>query len=333
MSQNSTVGFAGKSALFTPSEVDKLMRIEFERAQRYTYSVACLLIQVDHLQALHTVHGFESREEVLHEVVELVKRVTRAGDLLGYLVEDRLLAIFPHTSSKAVKALADRLLLGARSIPFRGGTGTIRVTLSIGVSHNEGQGSLSFETLKRVAEEGLVVADAGGGDRWAETELYGLFEKQRAGRGAEPAPAASLDEVARDPSYRAKLERMVARDGDLERAVAELVEEILSRAVSEAHEDLARSPAPADESHEDAYRREIDLLQRRVAKLTESLGLSEQEIRRLRKLKNVEDGVASVYRDVQGLDGQEEHAELKRELMQRIFEANLDLQGKRRTAG
>ena len=31
----------------------------------------------------------------------------------------------------------------------------------------------------RVAEEGLSVADQGGGDRYVETELYQLFEKKR----------------------------------------------------------------------------------------------------------------------------------------------------------
>jgi diguanylate cyclase (GGDEF)-like protein len=328
----STLGFAGSpTSLFTPSEVRKLMRIEFERAQRYRYAVSCMVIQVDRLEHLHTVHGFESKTEVLQRVVDLVRSATRAGDLLGYLVEDRLVCIFPHTSARAVRGLSERLLSTSRALVFQVGPASLRITLSIGVSHNEHPGELSFETLKRVAEEGLAVADAAGGDRWAETELYGIYEAQRS-REEQPAPAPALPQT-QESGYRGALERMVAEDGDLERAVGELVEDLLERASREARDELAAeqasAPPEADPEKELAYQREIDLLRRRVGKLTESLGLTEQELLRLREFKGEDDGLSSVYREVQGLSLEDAKSELKKHLMSSIFEANLDLQSKR----
>ncbi|MEL6908494.1 MAG: diguanylate cyclase, partial [Planctomycetota bacterium] len=81
MPNSATLSFSRTGrGLFTRDEIRQLMQIEFERAARYSYPIACMLIQVDHLAQLQTVHGHESKEEVLMNVVELVKGATRAGD-------------------------------------------------------------------------------------------------------------------------------------------------------------------------------------------------------------------------------------------------------------
>lgn len=331
----STFSFSGSTpSLFTPEEVEQLMRIEFERAQRYKYAVSCLVIEVDRLDQLHTVHGFEAKGEVIGRVVELVREATRAGDLLGYQVEDRLLCVFPHTGAKAVRGLCDRLLRSARDLTFQVGHASLRVTLSVGLAHNEHTSDIAFETLKKVAMEGLSVATAAGGDRWAETELYGLMQSS-----IEEEPVPDIATAFNAPeNYRKTLERMVAEDGDLERAVADLAEQMLQRATAEAREEL-QTPEPASppggegSDEADQYKREIELLRRRVSKLTESLGLTEAELSRLRSMKSVDDGLSSIYREVQGLSMEDARTELKKELMSSIFEANLDLQSKQKEAG
>ena len=347
MSDSSTLGFVGeRSGLFTRDEVDRLMRVEFERARRYSYPVACLLVQVDRLEEIHTVHGYESKQEVLEAVVKLVRRETRDGDLLGYVVDDRLLVMCPHTTARSSGSMADRFLVAAHSLAFGYGGASLRISLSIGLAHNDRKGvrGVTFDTLRQVAEEGLRVADAGGGDRWAETELYGLYERHPALAGSG---ARLPGDGERDASYRERLEQMVARDGNLEGAVASLVEEIMARAVEDAQgfkayfeeagsvglsEDVQPSAAEGLGSEkEDAYQREIDVLRRRVAKLSASLGLSEEELARLRSVGISDDGVASIYRGVQGLSEEDAQAEVKKALMRGIFEANLDL--RRRTAG
>jgi diguanylate cyclase (GGDEF)-like protein len=330
MQQPPTLALGGlENALFTPEEVDALMRVEFARAQRYTYSVACLAIQVDRLDQIQMVHGWEASRAVVRQMVELVKRETRAGDLLGYLVEDRLLALFPHTSAKAARALAQRLVEAARELRFEAGAVTLRVTLSIGLAHNEGHRELAWASLRQVAEEGLAVADAGGGDRCSETELYSLYTARQE-PGAEDV-MSGLSEVAREVGYRERLEDLVARDGNLEGAVTQLVEEIMSRALREVRDELATRPPVLEEDAQRAYQAEIELLRRRVSKLTESLGLTERELVRLRaRPAGADEGVASMYREVQGLEDGEAQAELKRQLMESIFQANLGLQGRAR---
>lgn len=334
MADTATFSFSRSgNSLFSPAEVRALMVIEFERAQRYDYSVCCLKLRVDRIVEIGTVHGQESRDEVLEAVVNLLRKATRAGDLLGFLDGDRLTVLLPHTDPRGVTFLADRLLAGARKLVFDMDDRSLRVSLSIGIAHNRHPDADSFDTMEKVAEEGVVVAEAAGGDRWAETELYALHTKHH-----RPAPApVSSDPASTD--VRNRLIELMADGGDLERAANTLAEELLQRAAREIEEErqamqaeAASAPvAESDASKEAEYQREIDMLRRRVSKLTSSLGSTEREIQRLRRLKTSDDGVASIYRDVQGLEVDDERGEMKRELMSRIFEANLDLQADKRS--
>ncbi len=323
----STFCSSGQS-LFSVEEVRALMHIEFERATRYNYALCCVLVQVDRLADTAAYHGQEVKDDILGAVIDLVRRETRAGDILGCLVEDRLLVVLPHTTPREVGFMLSRLLGGARDLRFQRGGRTQSITLSIGVSNNQHPDARNFETLERVAEEGAAVAEAGGGDRFVETELYALHDKQRI--APDPTQEAALQPVTGEfggEDYRERLGELMAKDGNLERAASKLAEEILARAMREAQEAEALEPSLSDDREQD-YQREIDNLQRRVAKLTNSLGITEGEIARLQNAGDVEAGVASLYRNVQGLNSADVRAELKQDLMSAIFEANLDMKRK-----
>ncbi len=324
------------NSLFSPEEVRALMAVEYERSTRYDYSVCCLKLRVDRIVEIGTMHGEEARNEVLGSVVDLLRKATRAGDLLGFLQGDRLTVLLPHTDPRGVTFLADRLLAGARKLAFNMDDRTLRVSLSIGISNNRHPDADSFETMEKVAEEGVAVAEVAGGDRWAETELYALHTKRPR---PEVNPVTTTDPASTD--VRNRLIELMAGGGDLERAAATLAEELMARAnreIEQEREEIMAQAAtlsqPVEPGKEVEYQREIDMLRRRVAKLTNSLGSTEREIARLRRRKDAgDDGLASIYRDVQGLSEEDDQGEMKRELMSRIFEANLDLHKSSRKSG
>ena len=79
---------------------------------------------------------------------------------------------------------------------------------------------------------------------------------------------------------------------------------------------------------EAARDRDIDLLQRRVSKLSTSLEESEKRMVEIAALKNIDPGISSIYRDVQGLTDEDSMYKKKSALMTDIFKANLALQKK-----
>jgi hypothetical protein len=71
--------------------------------------------------------------------------------------------------------------------------------------------------------------------------------------------------------------------------------------------------------------RQIDVLERRLAKLNHALEVSEAALRELAARKGLDDGLASIYRTVQGLPDDEPGAARKRLLLEAIFRANAEL--------
>jgi 16S rRNA G1207 methylase RsmC len=69
-------------------------------------------------------------------------------------------------------------------------------------------------------------------------------------------------------------------------------------------------------------------LERRLSKVKALLELRESELQRLVVAGEVDSGVASIYREAQGLQAESELGQRKREMMALIFEANQELQRK-----
>lgn len=327
--------------LFSPSEVEELMRVEFARAARHKYPVVCMALGVDRLAQLADLYGYESKEEVLRAVVTVLRAETRDSDFLCLRQDDRLVALFPHTAPELGAFLAKKLLVAIKKQRFERDGRQLRVTLSIGVAHNRHEKAISFETLVRVAEEGLAVADQGGGDRLVETELYQLFEKKR--RQEELAKERKelfdgiLAAIPRTPAPVAS-----APGGDkLGETLLEILkslglsvssfEELDKDAIAIAIARMADAKASAKAGEVDEAKRTIDMLERRIGKLTHALGVTEEELQRIAAMKNVELGEASIYRTVQGLSDDARDKERKREMMKDIFHANFEL--KKRLSG
>jgi len=103
---------------------------------------------------------------VLEAVIELLQEETRTCDYLGRLMDDRLMAILPHTTAEGAQASARRILTAARRLTFQPQGARIGVSLSIGLSHYEDDNTLFFDSLVEAAEGALLEAARSGGDRF-----------------------------------------------------------------------------------------------------------------------------------------------------------------------
>jgi hypothetical protein len=78
--------------------------------------------------------------------------------------------------------------------------------------------------------------------------------------------------------------------------------------------------------------REVDTLQRRIRKLNDTLSQTELRLQQVSALKDLDSGISSIYREVQGVDTRDAQAKKKLDLMAEIFRANLALKQKRERA-
>jgi hypothetical protein len=141
---------------------------------------------------------------------------------------------------------------------------------------------------------------------------------------AVPAPAdaaeqeASPELIALERTLAERLRRLdsplLTRE-DIARLLARLAQGALSTAVSE--------PA-ADSEQMDR----LDLLQRRAAKLERSLDETRSALAYVSGLEHVDMGLASIYREVQGLSEFDPQHERKRSALEHIFQANLALRNR-----
>lgn len=155
-----------EKSLFSLAQIQHLMRVEFNRATRYGYPIACLMLGIDRLGPLRDMHGYDTKEEIVAAVAELLRTATRGSDFLGRLGDDRLLAVVPHTNRAGLVVMAQRLIEGARALRFEGGGVTMSITVSIGGSLQEpgGEGTPFFDALLQSAEDALFEAQAGDGN-------------------------------------------------------------------------------------------------------------------------------------------------------------------------
>lgn len=182
-------------SLFSLAQIQHLMRVEFNRAQRYGYAISCLMIAVDRLGHLRDMYGYDSKEEIVDTMIRLLKSETRSSDFLGRMADDRLLAVVPHTDATGIDVMTARLLDAARQLEFISEGRQIRVTLSLGGAHDPGgtaERTLFFDALLEGADEGLEEAVAAGGNR------SGFVRPDRVGYGeVHPLAAIATEEGTR----------------------------------------------------------------------------------------------------------------------------------------
>jgi len=209
----------------------------------------------------------------------------------------------------------------------------VKLTLSLGASHNLlAETSSSFEGLVEKSGRALQTAREANGDRYvmwreAEAEIAGLRDDLAAQRASFRQEEALLREEASEVGglqQAALVDRIQAIFAKVPRTpeIEAVEKEIIALAVAELFEGRQK----AIEAQMAEHARLVDQLERRIAKLTTLLGVTEEELQRVLSMKTIDEGVASIYRTVQGLGAEAAQAEQKKAMMAVIFQENLAFQ-------
>jgi hypothetical protein len=319
-----------KQRLTTPQTLH-LMRLEVDRALKHGYPISCLMLGLDGFVDSDTML---LRRQVMPLVFHELKTETFEREVrgLGVWTEGFQLAVFPHVTPQEIQELADGLLARARDVSHAALPEGTEITLSIGIAHNLHPGEVTFETLVQDAESGMGMAQASGGDRVSgfrevETELDRLKSeldeqlKEIADIQAKVFADGETEDEAWGKALVLKVLEVFDREPDQNEGVVRLQKEVVALLKHELAE-FNRSTSAMQLIEAQST---IEQLERRVNKLTSSLGRTEEELKRVAAMKDIDVGVASIYRTVQGLSSADDQFEAKKEMLKNIFEANVAL--------
>lgn len=116
-------------------EFDRLMRAEFNRAERYNKKLSIILIDLDHFKEINDSHGHQTGDSVLRTVVTVIEKAIRDVDQFARYGGEEFVLMLPESDSRDAMALAARLCGLVGSTEFRNQGGNIfNVTISAGVA-------------------------------------------------------------------------------------------------------------------------------------------------------------------------------------------------------
>lgn len=149
---------------------DRVIDQEFQDSFIRGLPLGVILVDADRFKALNDTHGHPAGDAVLVEIARRMKEtVGKAGAVCRYGGEE-FAAILPATSRLAAAKMAEQVRREIARRPFDltsvdGGSGSVEVTISLGVAVHEPSGSKAFvrpQLLVQAADRALYAAKNSG---------------------------------------------------------------------------------------------------------------------------------------------------------------------------
>lgn len=155
----------GLTGAFNRGFFESNLKEELERAERLGYPVGLLILDVDNLKKVNDHHGHLAGDELLRQVVHLLRQNIRETDWVARYGGDEFAVVLPGVDLARLRPIGEKLhrALRGAEIPWPEG-GPIRISASFGgAAYPENAGDA--QELVRAADEAERRAKQAGGDR------------------------------------------------------------------------------------------------------------------------------------------------------------------------
>lgn len=107
---------------------------EFSRANRHNRAYSVILADIDDFKKVNDAHGFNSGDEVIVEISNVIRGCLRSEDICARWSGEQFLLLLPETGLEGAQSVAQKICQTVAMTEFRVNKPGIRVTLSLGVS-------------------------------------------------------------------------------------------------------------------------------------------------------------------------------------------------------
>jgi diguanylate cyclase (GGDEF)-like protein len=176
------------TGLFNYRYLHSRLSEEFKRSERYHEPLACVVIDIDRLQAINETEGRRAGDQVIRGVAEAIRRGVREVDVVARFGGDEFLLVLPNTHFAGSVTVAERIWRevaeGRATSGVAGGTPT---SLSVGVALYPSRDVRTKDALLRAADSALHHAKREGGNRVCVFQQQGYLYTPASGDQA-PRP-------------------------------------------------------------------------------------------------------------------------------------------------
>ncbi len=138
---------------------------ELSRSRRHNFSLACLMIDIDHFKKVNDAYGHAAGDHVLKEMGNILRANKRAYDVVGRYGGEEFAMIFKQISKEDTLMISERIRRAVQEYRFSFEGQELRITISIGVTALQPCERNTMESIFRKADEALYTAKQSGRNR------------------------------------------------------------------------------------------------------------------------------------------------------------------------
>lgn len=139
---------------------------DLARAQREGYSLALVMLDLDHFKQVNDSHGHAAGDAVLKALAAILDTGARDSDMVCRLGGEEFLVVLPHVSPEQACQRAESWRQTLAETPIKDGNATMCVTLSAGIALFPDHGT-EFDAVLDCADKAMYRAKHEGRNRVA----------------------------------------------------------------------------------------------------------------------------------------------------------------------
>jgi diguanylate cyclase (GGDEF)-like protein len=156
------------SQVYNRRGLNEALQLSLASAQRRNATTSAIMVDIDHFHQINTSFGPEIGDQVIKKTAELLREMSRNGDVVARIDGEKFLLVLPETDLQSARVLAERIRqsIGAQSLMIE--AQRIAITVSLGVASSRGE--TSVDDLTREADNAMHLAKQGGRNQVASID-------------------------------------------------------------------------------------------------------------------------------------------------------------------
>ena len=162
------------TGLYNRREFSRLAELELHRGIRYNNPLSIVMIDIDHFKKVNDNFGHDTGDIAMKEMVRICRRGLREVDIFARWGGEEFVVLLPETALSEATEAAERLRESIEKSVIEAPSGSLSITVSVGVSEL-GHSAGTLEEGLKLADKAMYHSKAMGRNRCSCIDRQGKF--------------------------------------------------------------------------------------------------------------------------------------------------------------